>query len=154
MNRWITIVGIGEDGMEGLGTRAREVIAGAEILIGGERHLALVPEGAAARATWGKDFDHGVAAIRAHDRRAELKELDVKHMRPTWDELQREIDWVSCGWASDWERRAKYSKVPYREVSYLLTDSAATSRMLFASAALGHRWANMPSVIRERRRIG
>ena len=66
MNRWITIVGIGEDGMEGLGTRAREVIAGAEILIGGERHLALVPEGAAVRATWGKDFDHGVAAIRAH----------------------------------------------------------------------------------------
>ena len=50
MNRWITIVGIGEDGMEGLGTRAREVIAGAEILIGGERHLALVPEGAAARS--------------------------------------------------------------------------------------------------------
>ena len=67
MNRWITIVGIGEDGAEGLGTRAREVIANAEILIGGERHLALIPEGAAARANWGKDFEHGVAAIRAHE---------------------------------------------------------------------------------------
>ena len=67
MNSWITIVGIGEDGAEGLGTRAREVITDAEILIGGERHLALVPEGAAARAIWGKDFEQGAAAIRAHE---------------------------------------------------------------------------------------
>ena len=102
----------------------------------------------------GLDRSGVVAAIRAHDRRAELKESDVKHKRLTWDELQRKIDWVSCGWASDWERRAKYSKVPYREVSYLLTDSAATSRMLFVSGVLGYRWANMPSVTRERRRIG
>ena len=29
-------------------------------------------------------------------RRAELRESDVKHKRLTWDELQREIEWVSC----------------------------------------------------------
>ena len=66
MSRWITIVGIGADGVEGLGKRAREVIAGAEILIGGGRHLALVPEGASARAAWGPNFEQGIAAIHAH----------------------------------------------------------------------------------------
>ena len=66
MSRWITIVGIGADGVEGLGKQAREVIAGAEILIGGGRHLALVPEGASARAAWGPNFEQGIAAIHAH----------------------------------------------------------------------------------------
>ncbi|EXJ17020.1 bifunctional cobalt-precorrin-7 (C(5))-methyltransferase/cobalt-precorrin-6B (C(15))-methyltransferase [Imhoffiella purpurea] len=41
---WLTIVGIGEDGLDGLGEEARRAIAEAEILFGGERHLALVPE--------------------------------------------------------------------------------------------------------------
>ena len=52
-------------------------------------------------------------------RRAELRESDVKHKRLTWDELQREIDWVSCGWGSRWERRAEY--VCVSSPSYLLT---------------------------------
>ena len=42
MTAWLTIIGIGEDGLLGLGTLAREVIDGAEFLFGGERHLALV----------------------------------------------------------------------------------------------------------------
>lgn len=67
MNRWITIVGIGESGLDGLGARARQVIDDAEVLVGGERHLAFIPEGAAERAAWGKGFDHGVSAIRANE---------------------------------------------------------------------------------------
>ena len=42
MTAWLTIIGIGEDGLSGLGTLAREVIDDAEFLFGGERHLALV----------------------------------------------------------------------------------------------------------------
>ncbi|WGF89630.1 precorrin-6y C5,15-methyltransferase (decarboxylating) subunit CbiE [Marinivivus vitaminiproducens] len=42
--RWLTIVGIGEDGLEGLSLRARAAIAQAEIVYGGARHLAFVPE--------------------------------------------------------------------------------------------------------------
>ena len=42
MTAWLTIIGIGEDGLAGLGTLAREVIDDAEFLFGGERHLALV----------------------------------------------------------------------------------------------------------------
>ncbi|GLQ55778.1 precorrin-6y C5,15-methyltransferase (decarboxylating) subunit CbiE [Devosia nitrariae] len=39
--RWLSVVGIGEDGVAGLGEHARAVIANAEIVFGGERHLGL-----------------------------------------------------------------------------------------------------------------
>ncbi|CAN7325542.1 precorrin-6y C5,15-methyltransferase (decarboxylating) subunit CbiE [Phenylobacterium sp. LjRoot225] len=38
---WLAIVGIGEDGVEGLGEAARALVRGAELVVGGERHLAL-----------------------------------------------------------------------------------------------------------------
>ena len=41
VSRWLSIVGIGEDGVEGLSATARGLIAGAEIVFGGARHLAL-----------------------------------------------------------------------------------------------------------------
>jgi precorrin-6Y C5,15-methyltransferase (decarboxylating) len=39
--RWLSIVGIGEDGVEGLSRGARDLIASAEIVFGGARHLSL-----------------------------------------------------------------------------------------------------------------
>lgn len=39
--RWLSIVGIGEDGADGLSPAARAAVAGAEIVFGGARHLAL-----------------------------------------------------------------------------------------------------------------
>ncbi len=39
--RWLAILGIGEDGVEGLHEAARELIRNAALVIGGERHLAL-----------------------------------------------------------------------------------------------------------------
>ncbi len=41
MQRWLSIVGIGEDGIDGLGRGARDLIENAEIVFGGVRHLAL-----------------------------------------------------------------------------------------------------------------
>ena len=41
LQRWLSIVGIGEDGIEGLGSGARELIERADIVFGGVRHLAL-----------------------------------------------------------------------------------------------------------------
>ena len=38
---WLSIVGIGEDGVEGLSPVARGLISGAKIVFGGKRHLAL-----------------------------------------------------------------------------------------------------------------
>jgi precorrin-6B C5,15-methyltransferase / cobalt-precorrin-6B C5,C15-methyltransferase len=52
MNRWLSIVGLGEDGLAGLSPAARHLIDKAELLVGGERHLALVPNGDAERLTW------------------------------------------------------------------------------------------------------
>ncbi|WP_374830646.1 precorrin-6y C5,15-methyltransferase (decarboxylating) subunit CbiE [Paenochrobactrum pullorum] len=42
MARWLTVIGIGEDGFSGLGQQARNAIASAVFIFGGERHLALV----------------------------------------------------------------------------------------------------------------
>lgn len=40
-HRWLSIVGIGEDGVDGLGRGARDLISNAEIVFGGLRHLQL-----------------------------------------------------------------------------------------------------------------
>jgi precorrin-6B C5,15-methyltransferase / cobalt-precorrin-6B C5,C15-methyltransferase len=43
-NRWLTVVGIGEDGLDGLSPSSHALIDAAEVLIGGARHLAMLPE--------------------------------------------------------------------------------------------------------------
>lgn len=43
MSRWLSVVGIGEDGLDGLAPAARTLVETAETLVGGRRHLALVP---------------------------------------------------------------------------------------------------------------
>ncbi|MDP6602979.1 MAG: precorrin-6y C5,15-methyltransferase (decarboxylating) subunit CbiE [Rhodospirillales bacterium] len=52
MTPWLTVVGIGEDGLQGLGLRARRLVEGAEVLVGGARHLAKIPPGRAERVKW------------------------------------------------------------------------------------------------------
>ncbi|RUX29452.1 precorrin-6y C5,15-methyltransferase (decarboxylating) subunit CbiE [Mesorhizobium sp. M7A.F.Ca.US.011.01.1.1] len=55
---WLTIVGIGEDGLAGLGDEAKQRIAQAEIIFGGKRHLALVASFAEGEARpWPVPFD-------------------------------------------------------------------------------------------------
>src|SRR5258708_39545772 len=39
--RWLSIVGIGEDGVQGLSPVAQKLIASAELVVGGKRHLGL-----------------------------------------------------------------------------------------------------------------
>ncbi|HXP30645.1 MAG TPA: precorrin-6y C5,15-methyltransferase (decarboxylating) subunit CbiE [Stellaceae bacterium] len=52
MSAWLAIVGLGEDGLAGLNAAARALVEGAEVLVGGARHMALVPEGKAQRILW------------------------------------------------------------------------------------------------------
>ena len=40
---WLSIVGIGEDGPDALSPAARALVDQAEVLIGGDRHLAMLP---------------------------------------------------------------------------------------------------------------
>ena len=57
-SRWLTIVGIGEDGLAGLGDEAKRCIAGARFVFGGKRHLALVGEIVTGEArAWPNPFD-------------------------------------------------------------------------------------------------
>src|SRR6185312_1868081 len=42
--RWLSIVGIGEDGVQGLSTVARQLVGSAELVVGGARHLELANE--------------------------------------------------------------------------------------------------------------
>ncbi|NIR59294.1 MAG: cobalamin biosynthesis bifunctional protein CbiET, partial [Gammaproteobacteria bacterium] len=43
MTAWLSVVGIGDDGLEGLSPAARAAIDQAEVLVGGRRHLAMLP---------------------------------------------------------------------------------------------------------------
>ncbi len=52
MTPWLSIVGLGEDGLSGLSATARALVDGAEVLIGGVRHLAMVPDDGRERLTW------------------------------------------------------------------------------------------------------
>ena len=65
--RWLAIVGIGEDGAEGLSPAARALIANAKLVIGGKRHLALadgLPSGE--RMPWPSPIAESIPAILAH----------------------------------------------------------------------------------------
>ncbi len=66
MNKtWLHIVGIGEDGMEGLSPATRTIVETAEVLIGGERHHALTPNAGAERIAWPSPFDALIETIKA-----------------------------------------------------------------------------------------
>jgi len=52
MSRWLTIIGLSEDGLDGLTPAARKLVEQAQTLVGGERHLAKIPNGAAERLRW------------------------------------------------------------------------------------------------------
>ena len=43
MSRWLSIVGLGEGGWSELSALGRSLVEGAELVVGGERHLAMLP---------------------------------------------------------------------------------------------------------------
>jgi precorrin-6Y C5,15-methyltransferase (decarboxylating) len=64
--RWLSIVGIGEDGVDGLGAVARGLVSGAAIVFGGRRHLTLAaPLIRGAARPWPSPFDGAVAEVAA-----------------------------------------------------------------------------------------
>jgi precorrin-6Y C5,15-methyltransferase (decarboxylating) len=65
--RWLSIVGIGEDGVDGLSSIARGLIGTAEIVFGGRRHLALAaPLIRGAARPWPIPFDGAAAEVLGH----------------------------------------------------------------------------------------
>jgi precorrin-6Y C5,15-methyltransferase (decarboxylating) len=64
--RWLAIVGIGEDGLEGLTPAARRLIAQADFIVGGKRHLALAGPSKAETLIWPSPIENALDAIEAH----------------------------------------------------------------------------------------
>jgi len=52
MSAWLAVIGIGEEGWSGLSGAARGFVETAELVVGGARHLALVPSLAGERLQW------------------------------------------------------------------------------------------------------
>jgi len=66
MSAWLSVVGIGEDGLAGLSQAARTIIAAAEVLVGGKRHHGFVPETGALRVEWASPLALTLDALESH----------------------------------------------------------------------------------------
>lgn len=62
---WLTIVGLGENGADGLSPAARAAIAAAEVVTGAARHLALLPDLVAEAVEWPVPFADGIPRLLA-----------------------------------------------------------------------------------------
>ena len=62
---WLTIVGVGEDGRDGLSHAARRAIAQAELVVGGRRHLDLTGPFACEALAWASPIEDTIPLIEA-----------------------------------------------------------------------------------------
>ena len=66
IQRWLTLIGIGEDGTAGLGDEAKRLIASAPVVFGGSRHIELMQPLIKGEAhTWLSPFEKSVEAVLA-----------------------------------------------------------------------------------------
>ena len=63
---WLHIVGIGEDGMEGLVPATRAVVEAADVIVGGDRHHKLAGIATAERLAWPSPFDALIDLLQSH----------------------------------------------------------------------------------------
>ena len=64
--RWLAVVGIGEDGVDGLSPAARRLVAQAAFVVGGRRHLALAGPLSAETLVWPSPIENALDVIEAH----------------------------------------------------------------------------------------
>ena len=64
--RWLAVVGVGEDGIDGLTPAARKLVAQAAFVVGGKRHLALAGPLKAETMVWPSPIENALDAIEAH----------------------------------------------------------------------------------------
>ena len=67
---WLTIVGLGEDGPDGLSPASRQALDTAEIVMGPARHLGLVPGFGGQRVEWPVPFADGLPLLESFRGRA------------------------------------------------------------------------------------
>lgn len=64
MTRWLTVIGMGEDGLEGLSPRARLLLREAEVIVGSKRLLALLGKTEAPQQEWPQPFSAVIDRIK------------------------------------------------------------------------------------------
>lgn len=64
MTPWLHIVGIGEDGLDGLVPATRAVVEAADVILGGDRHHDLAGVTTAERLSWPTPFDAMIETIQ------------------------------------------------------------------------------------------
>jgi len=64
--RWLVLVGVGEDGIDGLVPAAQRLIAQADFVVGGKRHLALAGSLKAETMVWPSPIENALDMIEAH----------------------------------------------------------------------------------------
>lgn len=85
MTAWLDVIGLGEDGRAGLSAAACARLDRAEIVVGSDRHHALLPDLAAKRVRWPSPF------------RAMLDEIEGFRPRPTAVLVTGDPLWYSVG---------------------------------------------------------
>jgi precorrin-6B C5,15-methyltransferase / cobalt-precorrin-6B C5,C15-methyltransferase len=61
---WLTIIGIGDDGVAGLGARSQAALKAAAVIMGPPRHLAMVQGGSAQQIAWPVPFADGLETLQ------------------------------------------------------------------------------------------
>lgn len=64
MTKWLSIIGMGEDGYDGLSARAKLLVQQADVIVGAERLLALTPQTSATREEWPQPFSAVISQIK------------------------------------------------------------------------------------------
>lgn len=64
MKKWLTVIGIGEDGYEGLSSAAKTILQGTDVIVGSERLLGFLPPLKAERMEWPQPFSAVVEQIK------------------------------------------------------------------------------------------
>jgi precorrin-6B C5,15-methyltransferase / cobalt-precorrin-6B C5,C15-methyltransferase len=65
-DRWLAVVGIGEDGIDGLSPAAQRLVAQAAFVVGGRRHLALAGPLSAETLAWPSPIENALDVIEGH----------------------------------------------------------------------------------------
>lgn len=66
MQKWLSVIGIGESGLLGLSPIARSLVDQAEILVGGDRHLAMLPIDGRDRIIWTSPISQSIDKILSY----------------------------------------------------------------------------------------
>ncbi|TVR44567.1 MAG: precorrin-6y C5,15-methyltransferase (decarboxylating) subunit CbiE [Rhodobacteraceae bacterium] len=130
---WLTIIGLGEDGLNGLPKASRDALAQAEVVMGPARHLGLLPDLACEVVEWPVPFADGIPRLLAlRGRRVVMLASGDPFWFGAGTSVTRHLDrgeWVAQPAPSSFSLAAATLGWPLEEVSCLGLHAAPLERM-------------------------